>query len=69
LGRGGSSLCGISVISAAKGASKADDDDATFAILALGAFELFVAPLIGHLYGMSDKAFWAAFACSHASRR
>ena len=56
----GSSICGVTAIIAAKGAIEADDEDSSFAIaaiLALGAFGLFVYPIIGHLLGMSDNAF------------
>jgi uncharacterized integral membrane protein (TIGR00698 family) len=68
----GSSICGVSAIIAAKGAIEAEDDDATFAIaaiLALGAFGLFVYPLVGHLFGMSDKAFglWAGLAVDNTA--
>lgn len=68
----GSSICGVSAIIAAKGAIEAEDDDATFAIaaiLALGAFGLFVYPLIGHALGLSDKAFglWAGLAVDNTA--
>src|SRR5207245_11229877 len=68
----GSCLCGVSAIIAAKGAIDADDDDATFAIaaiLALGAFGLFVYPALGHLLHMSDHAFgvWAGLAVDNTA--
>lgn len=68
----GSSICGVSAIIAGKGAIEADDEDASFAIaaiLALGAFGLFVYPLIGHLLGMSDHAFglWAGLAVDNTA--
>src|SRR5437588_406056 len=69
---GGSSICGVSAIIAAKGAIEADDDDATFAIaaiLALGAFGLFAYPALGHLLHMSDHAFgvWAGLAVDNTA--
>jgi uncharacterized integral membrane protein (TIGR00698 family) len=68
----GSSICGVSAIIAGKGAIDADDEDASFAIaaiLALGAFGLFVYPLIGHALGLSDKAFglWAGLAIDNTA--
>jgi uncharacterized integral membrane protein (TIGR00698 family) len=68
----GSSICGVSAIIAGKGAIEADDEDASFAIaaiLALGAFGLFVYPLIGRLFGMSDHAFglWAGLAVDNTA--
>ena len=68
----GSSICGVSAIIAAKGAIEADDEDATFAIaaiLALGAFGLVAYPAIGHMLGMSDKAFglWAGLAVDNTA--
>ncbi|MEH2082582.1 MAG: putative sulfate exporter family transporter [Nostoc sp.] len=68
----GSSICGVSAIIAGKGAIEAEDDDAAFAIaaiLALGAFGLFVYPLIGHTFGMSDHAFglWAGLAVDNTA--
>jgi uncharacterized integral membrane protein (TIGR00698 family) len=68
----GSSICGVSAIIAARGAIDAEDEDASFAIaaiLALGAFGLFVYPLIGHLFGMSDHAFglWAGLAVDNTA--
>lgn len=68
----GSSICGVSAIIAGKGAIEADDDDAAFAIaaiLALGAFGLFVYPLVGNLFHMSDQAFglWAGLAVDNTA--
>jgi integral membrane protein len=54
----GSSICGVSAITAPKGAIDAEDEDASYAIaaiLALGAFSLFAFPFIGHALGMSDR--------------
>jgi uncharacterized integral membrane protein (TIGR00698 family) len=68
----GSSICGVSAIIAGKGAIDASDEDSSFAIaaiLALGAFGLFVYPLIGHALGLSDKAFglWAGLAVDNTA--
>lgn len=68
----GSSICGVSAIIAGKGAIEAEDDDAAFAIaaiLALGAFGLFVYPLIGHALHLSDQAFgvWAGLAVDNTA--
>ncbi len=68
----GSSICGVSAIIATQGAIDANDEDASFAIaaiLALGAFGLFVYPLVGHLLGMSDQAFglWAGLAVDNTA--
>lgn len=68
----GSSICGVSAIIAAKGAIDADDEDVSYAIaaiLALGAASLFLFPLIGHAFGMSDHAFglWAGLAVDNTA--
>jgi uncharacterized integral membrane protein (TIGR00698 family) len=68
----GSSICGVSAIIATQGAIDAEDEDASFAIaaiLALGAFGLFVYPLIGHALGMSDHAFglWTGLAVDNTA--
>ncbi len=68
----GSSICGVSAIIAGKGAIEADDDDAAFAIaaiLALGAFGLFVYPAVAHAFNMSDQAFgvWAGLAVDNTA--
>jgi uncharacterized integral membrane protein (TIGR00698 family) len=68
----GSSICGVSAIIAARGAIDADDDEVSYAIaaiLALGAFSLFAFPFIGHLLGMSDRAFglWAGLAVDNTA--
>lgn len=68
----GSSICGVSAIIATQGAIDADEEDASFAIaaiLALGAFGLFVYPLIGHALGMSDQAFglWTGLAVDNTA--
>src|SRR6185437_540712 len=68
----GSSICGVSAIIAAKGAIDAEDEDASYAmaaVLALGAFSLFVFPAIGHALGMNDKMFgmWAGLAVDNTA--
>jgi uncharacterized integral membrane protein (TIGR00698 family) len=68
----GSSICGVSAIIAAKGAIRADDEDASLAIaaiLALGAVSLVVFPLIGHAVGFSDQAYglWAGLAVDNTA--
>ena len=68
----GSSICGVSAIIAGKGAIDADDNEAAFAIaaiLALGAFGLFVYPAVGHAFNMSDQAFgvWAGLAVDNTA--
>ncbi len=68
----GSAICGVSAIIAGKGAIDADDEDASFAIaaiLAIGAFGLFVYPLIGRLLHMSDTSFglWAGLAVDNTA--
>jgi len=68
----GSAICGVSAIIAAKGAIEADDEDASYAIaaiLALGAVSLFVFPIIGHAFGMSDQAYglWVGLAVDNTA--
>ena len=68
----GSSICGVSAIIAAKGAIDADDEDASYAIaaiLALGAVSLFVFPLIGRAFGMTDHAYglWVGLAVDNTA--
>jgi uncharacterized integral membrane protein (TIGR00698 family) len=68
----GSSICGVSAIIAAKGAIDADDEDASYAIaaiLALGAVSLFVFPVIGRAFGMSDHAYglWVGLAVDNTA--
>ena len=68
----GSSICGVSAIIATQGAIDAEDEDASFAIaaiLALGAFGLFVYPLIGRALHMSDQAFglWTGLAVDNTA--
>jgi len=68
----GSSICGVSAIIAAKGAIDADDEDASYAIaaiLALGAVSLFVFPIIGRAFGMSDQAYglWVGLAVDNTA--
>ena len=68
----GSSICGVSAIIAAKGAIDADDEDASYAIaaiLALGAVSLFVFPVIGRAFGMSDQAYglWVGLAVDNTA--
>src|SRR3989441_2528613 len=68
----GSSICGVSAIIAAKGAIDADDEDASYAIaaiLALGALSLFVFPVIGRAFGMTDNAYglWVGLAVDNTA--
>ena len=68
----GSSICGVSAIIAAKGAIEADDEDVSYAIaaiLALGAASLFLFPLIGHFFGMTDHAYglWVGLAVDNTA--
>jgi len=68
----GSSICGMSAIIAAKGAIDADDEDASYAIaaiLALGAVSLFVFPVIGRAFGMTDHAYglWVGLAVDNTA--
>jgi uncharacterized integral membrane protein (TIGR00698 family) len=68
----GSSICGVSAIIAAKGAIDADDEDASYAIaaiLALGAVSLFVFPVVGRAFGMSDQAYglWVGLAVDNTA--
>src|SRR5207237_2829896 len=68
----GSSICGVSAIIAAKGAIDADDEEASYAIaaiLALGAASLFVFPLIGPAFGMTDHAYglWVGLAVDNTA--
>src|SRR3954468_17370841 len=68
----GASICGVSAIIAAKGAIDADDEEASYAIaaiLALGAVSLFVFPLIGHAFAMSDHAYglWVGLAVDNTA--
>ena len=68
----GSSICGVSAIIAAKGAIDADDEDASYAIaaiLALGAVSLFVFPVIGRAFEMSDHAYglWVGLAVDNTA--
>ena len=68
----GSSICGVSAIVAAKGAIRADDEDASLAIaviLLLGAFGLFAYQLIGHWIGMTDHAYglWVGLAIDNTA--
>jgi uncharacterized integral membrane protein (TIGR00698 family) len=68
----GSSICGVSAIIATQGAIDAEEEEASFAIaaiLALGAFGLFVYPLIGHVLHLSEHAFgvWAGLAVDNTA--
>lgn len=63
----GYSICGVSAISAMTGAVDGDEEDATYAIALVtlfGSLSIFVLPLLGHLFGMSDVRFgmWAGSA-------
>ncbi len=68
----GTSICGVSAIIAAKGAIRARNSDASYAIaaiLALGAVALFTLPPLGHLIGLSDHEFglWAGLAVDNTA--
>jgi uncharacterized integral membrane protein (TIGR00698 family) len=68
----GSSICGVSAIIAAQGAIDADEEDsstAIAAILLLGALSLFLFPLIGHMFHLSDHAYglWAGLAVDNTA--
>lgn len=68
----GASICGVSAIIAAKGAIRADDEDASYAmaaILALGAVSLVAFPMIGHALAMSDHAYglWVGLAVDNTA--
>lgn len=68
----GTSICGVSAIIASKGAIRARNSEATYAIaaiLALGAVALFTLPPLGHLIGLSDHEFglWAGLAVDNTA--
>lgn len=68
----GSSICGVSAIIGAQGAIKAKERDLSFAvaaILAIGAFGVFVYPVVGHWLGMSDQSFglWAGLSIDNTA--
>jgi uncharacterized integral membrane protein (TIGR00698 family) len=68
----GTSICGVSAIIAAKGAIRARNSEASYAIaaiLALGAVALFTLPALGHLIGLSDHEFglWAGLAVDNTA--
>jgi uncharacterized integral membrane protein (TIGR00698 family) len=68
----GTSICGVSAIIAAKGAIRARNSEASYAIaaiLALGAVALFTLPPLGHLIGLSDHEFglWAGLAVDNTA--
>jgi uncharacterized integral membrane protein (TIGR00698 family) len=68
----GTSICGVSAIIASKGAIRARNSDAGYAIaaiLALGAVALFTLPPLGHLIGLSDHEFglWAGLAVDNTA--
>jgi len=68
----GTAVCGVSAIIAARGSIDSDDEDsavAIAAILALGAFALFVFPMIGHALHMGDRAFgvWTGLAVDNTA--
>ncbi|HKP41158.1 YeiH family protein [Mycobacterium sp.] len=68
----GTSICGVSAIVASKGAIKARNSDASYAIaaiLALGAVALFTLPPLGHALGLSDHEFglWAGLAVDNTA--
>jgi len=68
----GTSICGVSAIIASKGAIRARNSEASYAIaaiLALGAVALFTLPPLGHLIGLSDHEFglWAGLAVDNTA--
>jgi len=68
----GTSICGVSAIVASKGAIRARNSDASYAItaiLALGAVALFTLPPLGHLIGLTDHEFglWAGLAVDNTA--
>lgn len=68
----GTSICGVSAIIASKGAIRARNSDASYAIaaiLALGAVALFTLPPLGHAIGLSDHEFglWAGLAVDNTA--
>ncbi|QVI21565.1 YeiH family protein [Nocardia tengchongensis] len=68
----GTSICGVSAIIAGKGAIRARNSDAGYAIaaiLALGAVALFALPPLGHAIGLSDHEFglWAGLAVDNTA--
>ncbi len=68
----GSSVCGVSAIIATQGAIDAEEQDASYAIaaiLALGAVSLFLFPLIGHAFHLSEHAYglWAGLAVDNTA--
>jgi uncharacterized integral membrane protein (TIGR00698 family) len=68
----GSAVCGVSAIIATQGAIEADEEDSSFAIvaiLALGALSLFTFPLIGHSLHLTDHAYsvWSGLAVDNTA--
>jgi uncharacterized integral membrane protein (TIGR00698 family) len=68
----GTSICGVSAIVASKGAIKARNSEASYAIAAipaLGAVALFTLPPLGHALGLSDHEFglWAGLAVDNTA--
>jgi uncharacterized integral membrane protein (TIGR00698 family) len=68
----GSSVCGVSAIIATQGAIDADDRETAYAvgaILALGAFGLFVFPLVGHALHLNDPTYgmWVGLAIDNTA--
>lgn len=68
----GTSICGVSAIIASKGAIRAKNSEAGYAIaaiLALGAVALFTLPPLGHLIGLTDHEFglWAGLAVDNTA--
>ncbi|MHB9145992.1 MAG: YeiH family protein [Symbiobacteriia bacterium] len=68
----GIGICGVSAIIGATGAIKAEEEDQSYAIatiLLFGAVMLFVFPLLGHIFGMSDKifGFWTGLAIDNTA--
>ncbi|MGL6235527.1 MAG: YeiH family protein [Segniliparus sp.] len=68
----GTSICGVSAIVAAKGAIRAKNSEAGYAIaaiLTLGAVGLFTLPALGHAIGLTDHEFglWAGLAVDNTA--
>lgn len=68
----GTSICGVSAIVASRGAIRARNSDVGYAIaaiLALGAVSLFVFPVLGHAFGLSDHEFglWSGLAVDNTA--
>ncbi len=68
----GTAICGASAIAAASPIIQADEDETTYAVSTIFAFNvvaLFTFPALGHLFGLSDTIFgvWAGTAIHDTS--